>query len=204
MGYGIKMNECVIYDFETLSQDQLKGVVTSFAMLSFSESRYIDNPYSYEELVDSCKYIKFDVEEQITKFGRKISKDTVDWWESQGEEAKKQIRPSKIDQSIEAFYAFIINNCECPKIKKSFTRGNTFDPMFLQYLMSDTGHQDPFHWRSVRDTRSTIEGMSFGMNLNNGFMPGELASKFVKHDPRHDIAMDVMRMQLLAQAILGK
>jgi hypothetical protein len=42
------------------------------------------------------------------------------------------------------------------------------------------------------------------MNLDNGFTPSELVSKFVKHDPCHDVAMDVMRMQLLAQAILGK
>ena len=195
------MNECVIYDFETLGQDQKNSAVVSFAMIAFSEKRYINNPYTYEELIENCAYIKFDVEDQVVNFGRKINKETVDWWNSQGDKAKKQIRPSSEDKSIYAFYEFVINNCECPKIKKSYTRGNTFDPMFLQYLMDDTGHQDPFHWRTVRDTRSMIEGMSFGMNLDNGFIPGDLASKFVKHDPRHDVAMDVMRMQLLAQAI---
>lgn len=196
------MNECVIYDFETLGQDQQNSVVISFAMLSFSETRYIENPYTYEELVSSCKYIKFNVEDQVSNFDRKISKETVEWWNSQGAEAKKQIRPSNEDVSIHALYEFIINNCECPKVKKSYSRGNTFDPMFLQYLMIQTGHQDPFHWRTVRDTRSMIEGMSFGMKLDNGFTPGDLVSKFVKHDPCHDVAMDVMRMQLLAQSIL--
>jgi hypothetical protein len=196
------MNECVIYDFETLGQDQQNSVVISFAMLSFSENRFTEEPYTYDELVSSCKYIKFDVEDQVNNFGRTINKETVEWWNSQGAEAKKQIRPSVEDVSIHALYEFIINNCECPKIKKSYTRGNTFDPMFLQYLMIQTGHQDPFHWRTVRDTRSMIEGMSFGMKLDNGFTPGDLASKFVKHDPCHDVAMDVMRMQLLAQAIL--
>lgn len=196
------MNECVVYDFETLGQDQQNSVVISFAMLPFSEKRFIDEPYTYEELVDGCKYIKFDVEEQVTSFGRKINIETVKWWNEQGEEAKKQIRPSKDDKSITQLYDFIVNSVECGKVKKSFTRGNTFDPMFLQYLMRDTGHQDPFHWRTVRDTRSMIEGMSFGMKLDNGFTPGDLADKFVKHDPCHDVAMDVMRMQLLAQAIL--
>jgi hypothetical protein len=197
------MTKCVIYDFETLSQDQRRGVVTSFAMLSFDESRYIENPYTFEELLDSCKYIKFDVEEQVTFYKRTISKDTVDWWDSQGEEAKKQIRPSSDDVSIDTFYKFIADNCDLKSVKKSYTRGNTFDPIFLDYIMKDTGNPPPFHWRTVRDTRSTIEGMSFGMNLDNGFMPGALESKFVKHDPNHDIAMDVMRMQLLAQAILS-
>lgn len=198
------MNECVIYDFETLSQDQRRGVVTSFAMLNFSEKRYVDEPYTFEELLDNCKYIKFDVEDQVTTFKRTMSKETIQWWNEQGEEAKKQIKPSKDDVSILEFYEWITKNIECGKIKKSFTRGNTFDPMFLQYLMVDTCRPDPFHWRTVRDTRSTIEGMSFGMNLDNGFMPGDLKDKFVKHNPCHDIAMDVMRMQLLAQAILGK
>ena len=197
------MSECVIYDFETLSQDQRRGVVTSFAMLNFSEKRYIDNPYSYEELVAACKYIKFDVEDQVVNFKRVMSKETIDWWNEQGDEAKKQIKPSDSDVSITEFYDFITSNIDCKNIKKSYSRGNTFDPMFLQYLMAQVGRPDPFHWRTVRDTRSTIEGMSFGMNLENGFMPGDLKDKFVKHDPRHDIAMDVMRMQLLAQAILS-
>ena len=196
------MNECVVYDFETLGQDQQNSVVISFAMLPFSEKRFIDEPYTYEELVSDCKYIKFEVEEQVTSFGRKINIETVKWWNEQGEEAKKQIRPSPDDKSITELYDFIVNSIDCTKVKKSFTRGNTFDPMFLQYLMRNTGHSDPFHWRTVRDTRSMIEGMSFGMKLDNGFTPGDLVSKFVKHDPCHDVAMDVVRMQLLAQAIL--
>lgn len=197
------MNECVIYDFETLSQDQRRGVVTSFAMLSFSEKRYLDDPYTFEELLSECKYIKFDVEDQVTNYKRTMSKETIQWWDEQGDEAKKQIKPSSIDVSISTFYDWITANVDCSKLKKSFTRGNTFDPMFLQYLMLQTGKPDPFHWRTIRDTRSTIEGMSFGMDLDNGFMPSDLKDKFVKHDPRHDIAMDVMRMQMLAQAILG-
>jgi hypothetical protein len=196
------MNESIIYDFETLSQDQRRGVVTSFAMLPFTQTRFKDNPYEFEELIESCKYIKFDVQDQVDNYKRTMSKDTVQWWSEQGPEARKQIAPSKNDVSISEFYKWITENAECGIIKKSYTRGNTFDPMFLQYIMAQTGNPDPFHWRTVRDTRSMIEGMSFGMNLENSFMPGKLADKFVKHDPRHDIAMDVMRMQLLAQAIL--
>ena len=39
------------------------------------------------------------------------------------------------------------------------------------------------------------------MDLKNSFIPGDLESQFVKHDPCHDVAMDIMRMQMLAQAI---
>lgn len=196
-------NECVIYDFETLSQDQRHGVVISFAMLTFSEKRYIENPYDFEDLVKNCKYIKFDVKDQVENYGRKISKQTLDWWNEQGELAKKQMLPSREDRPISDLHGFIVDNSSPSAIKKSFTRGNTFDPLFLQYLMQDTGNVDPFHWKTVRDTRSYIEGMSFGMDLDNGYMITDLKDKFVKHDPCHDIAMDVMRMQMLAQAMLG-
>ena len=195
------MDDCVIYDFETLGQDQRNSVVLSFAMITFSERHYKSDPYEYMELVNKAKFIKFDVASQVDA-GRKINLETLKWWRDQGDEAQKQLRPLLDDKPLSDLYSFIKNNTEDCKIKKSFTRGNTFDPMFLQYIMEETGNKDPFHWRTVRDTRSMIEGMSFGMKLDNSFTPGGLETQFVKHDPRHDVAMDVMRMQLLAQAIL--
>jgi hypothetical protein len=69
--------------------------------------------------------------------------------------------------------------------------------------MKDIGNIDPFHWKTVRDTRSMIEGMAFGMEIDNGFEIKEVGDKFVKHDPRHDIALDVLRMQTLARLILS-
>lgn len=196
------MNESVIYDFETLGQDQRKSVVTSLALLSFSEKRYVSNPYTYNELLENTKYIKFDVEEQVSVYKRTISKDTVAWWDQQGDQAKKQIIPNRaLDQSISKLYQFLIDHIDLQSHRKSFTRGNTFDPIFLDSVLANCGKINPMHWGSIRDTRSMIEGMSFGFDLDNGFIPTGLENNFVKHDPRHDIVMDVMRMQVLAQAI---
>jgi hypothetical protein len=47
-----------------------------------------------------------------------------------------------------------------------------------------------------------IDGMLLGSNMNNKFIPEGLETEFVAHDPRHDIAMDVMRMQVLTRAIV--
>jgi hypothetical protein len=196
------MNECVIYDFETLGQDQRKSVVTSLALLSFSEKRYVSNPYTYNELLENTKYIKFDVEEQVSVYKRIISKDTLAWWDQQGDQAKKQIVPNRaLDQSINKLHQFLIDHIDLQSHRKSFTRGNTFDPIFLDSVLANCGKINPMHWGSIRDTRSMIEGMSFGFDLDNGFVPTGLENNFVKHDPRHDIVMDVMRMQVLAQAI---
>ncbi len=203
------MTKCVIYDFETLSQNPQNGVVTSFAMLEFDESRYVSNPYSFHELLRNVKYIKFDVEDQVKNWKRVISKDTLAWWSAQGAEAKQQITPSPNDVSISEFYDWIVSNVDGRTIKKSYCRGNTFDTMFLQSLMEQTGlasghsaRSTPFHWSTVRDTRSMIDGMSFGANIDNRFMPPELEGIAVKHDPRHDVVIDVMRMQTLAQALI--
>lgn len=198
------MSECVIYDFETLSQDTRNGVVLSFAILQYTEKRFFDTPYTFEELVATSHFIKFDVQEQVKKYGRKIDKGTLDWWSQQGDEAKKQLVPSSEDKSIAELYDFIDERITDRKnIRKTFTRGNTFDAMFLEYLMRDTGKSDPFHWSTIRDTRSMIEGMTFGLDISNSFVPNELKNNFVKHDPRFDVAMDVMRMQILAQAFFS-
>jgi hypothetical protein len=195
------MNECVIYDFETLSQDQNKGAVISLALLSYTESRFVSNPYTYEELLDNCKKIKFNVEEQVNKYSRTISKETLGWWKAQNKEAQKQLAPSSKDVSIDLLYDFLIENIDLKNHKKAFTRGNTFDPIFMDSLLKENNRVNPMHWGSIRDTRSYIEGLAFGSTLSNKFIPDGLNEKFVPHDPSHDIVMDVMRMQTLIQAV---
>jgi hypothetical protein len=198
----VDMNNCVIFDFETLSLDRVNGVVLSFAMTTFSEEDFINSPYSYDDLVASSKMIKFNVEEQVKEFGRKIDKSTLNWWYEQGEEAKKQLKPSSDDKSISELKDFFMSNANIPKLKKVFTRGNTFDPIFLDYIVLQQNNLKQLypHW-VVRDTRSYIEGLSFGTDLKNGFMPEGLENKAVLHDPRHDIALDIMRIQTLIRAI---
>lgn len=196
------LNNACIYDFETLAQDQMRGVVVSMAMLSFAESRFTnpDIAYTYEELVDSAKFIKFDVEDQVKTYKRSIDKNTLKWWDQQGAEAKKQLKPSDEDQSIAKLFDFFVLN-KSVNVKKIYTRGNTFDPIFMEHIMKQTGYPDPYPWWEVRDTRSVIEGLSWGSDLKNSFMPPNCEDKFVHHDPRHDIALDVMRLQTLVQAI---
>lgn len=194
------LNNACIFDFETLSQEQTNGVVLSMAMLNFAESRFVsDIAYTFDELVENTHTIKFDVEEQVKKYKRQINKDTLDWWSQQGDLAKKQLKPSKDDVSIDQLYNFFIVN-KSANVKKVYTRGNTFDPIFLEYIMRQIHKPMPYDWWEVRDTRSLIEGLSWGTDLKNSFIP-EGCENFIAHDPKHDIAMDVMRLQALVQAI---
>jgi len=190
----------VIYDFETMSKSQSDGVVINFAVLSYDERRFADNPYTFNELVDNASLIKFDVKEQVKKYNRKIDKETMEWWMKQNETAKKCLKPSDDDKSISELYEFCMG--ACPKADVVYTRGNTFDPLFLAGIMDQTGYPEPWPWWLVRDTRSFIEGATVGCDVNNSFDPPGCEG-FIHHDPIHDIAKDVMRMQYLVSSLLG-
>jgi len=193
------MDNAVIYDFETLSQDQVRGVITCMAIMKFDESRFIDNPYTFKELINNSKVMKFSVEEQVKKYERKIDKSTLEWWKEQGADAQKWIKPSDDDRSIEELYDFFMEGAG-GTAAKFYTRGNTFDPILLESIMKQIHKPMPYHWWEVRDTRSLIEGLAWGSDLENKFIPPK-CEELVKHNPKHDIALDVMRIQTLVQAI---
>lgn len=190
-----------IFDFETLSQNPYDGVVVSMAMVNFNELRFRSNPYSYHELLSETKFIKFNVEEQVKVYNRKIEKSTLDWWSKQNDEARKVLNPSKDDRSITELYDFFFNNM--PDYSgKVYTRRNTFDPMFLTSLMKAIDKPEPYEWWDVRDTISYIEGLAGGTWIDSKFIPQGLEENFVPHDPRHDIVMDIMRIQFLTEKII--
>lgn len=195
------INECAIYDFETLAQTP-NAVVTSMALLSFSESRYLEDPYTFDELVSLSSYIKFDVSEQVKTYKRYVDQDTVMWWSKQSKEARKQILPSDKDVSIDALYDFLLKKGNCSDNKKVYTRGLNFDSVIMDSVLLACGKTTPFHWGNMRDTKSMIDGLAFGSGLKNTFVPPTITT-FEQHNPQHDVAMDVMRMQFLVRSMYG-
>ena len=190
-----------IYDFETLGQEPKKSAVLSMAILSYDDVDFLKGDgLDYDTLISQCRYIKFDVIDQVKNHGREINPDTLSWWKSQGESAKKVLTPSPLDKPITTLRQFMIDSLiwEPKKYERVFTRGNTFDPIFLSEL-----NADPFMWWTIRDTRSYIDALLLGStDMDNKFVPAQYVDRFVPHDPRHDIVMDVMRMQELTRAIL--
>ncbi len=193
----------MIFDFETLSTDRVNGVVLSLALLVYDPNRFNENDqYTYTELLENSQFIKLKVDDQVKNYGRKIDQDTLKWWGDQSKEARQsQFIPNENDQPLDQLLPFVQKHTESHSLKKVFSRGNTFDNIFLDYIAIDTGQNVPWpHW-VVRDTRSMIEGMAYGSELSNSFIPEGLDQFFIPHDPQHDIVMDVMRMQALAIAI---
>ena len=191
----------LIYDYETLSLDRVKGAVLALAAISFDEERFTEDPYSWEELLETSRMIKFDVTDQVKRYKRVIDKDTLQWWNDQGPEAQKLLKPSIDDRPIDDLYDFF-NEVKPNPIHRVYTRGNTFDPIFTDYLLKDIKKPDIIKYNLVRDTRSLFEGMSYGTTIKQNFVPEGYEEKFIAHDPIHDIAMDIIRFQKLAQAIL--
>jgi len=194
------MTNSLIFDFETLSTDRYNGVVVSLAILKFSEDNFtINTGYTFSELVNSAKLLKFDVQDQVKNYNRVIDKKTLEWWNEQGTEAKKQIIPSDRDKSINELYDFFISVSD-NNTDKVYTRGNNFDPIIFENIMDQLHKPQPYRFWQLRDTRSIIEGLSWGSGLRNNFIP-EGCEDFIHHNPIHDIAIDVMRIQALVRAI---
>jgi len=194
--------KAIIYDYETLSNVPAEAPVVAMSMFRFDFDRFTTNPYTLEEIVDQAGFFKFDIAEQVKELGRVINQETLDWWMEQDKSVREaMLNPKPDDLSIR----------DLPKIFKRFyqendlvfTRGNTFDPIITDFMLKAMGENPYVHpFFVVRDTRSFIEGMSYGSDLKNSFTPPELEGKSIdKHDPRVDIALDILRIQTLAQAI---
>jgi hypothetical protein len=194
----------LIYDYETLSDDMINGVVVNLAAILFEEKRFIENPYEYDELIDSAYFVKFDVMEQVEKYGRTIRKKTLDWWAEQSLEARLMLKPSADDVSIDTIADFFCNTLQSQLCSKVYTRGNTFDPILTETLHRNIGKNDSTKWWLIRDVRSLFEGMTYGHKIKNNFIPAGLEDKFIAHNPIHDIAMDVMRFQYLARVLINE
>lgn len=199
-GTGDLQMKCIIYDFETLSLDVNKGVAVSLAMLNFDTDRFTTEPYTYEELLDYCDTIKYDVEEQVKAHNRVIDKDTLEWWSKQNKEAQAMLKPSSEDVSITKTFEFFTSNA-IDNVDWVLTRRATLDQPLLISLCESSGNTMPYAYWKFREVVSLINGLTFGHNIRDNFYPDGLADKFVAHDPSADISMDVMRLQTIVQAL---
>ena len=191
----------LIYDFETMSQNAITGVIVNVAALQFDPVRFEEDPYDFVELVESSMFMKFDVKEQVEKYGRKVEKESLEWWKKQGKEAQKQLAPSELDEPLIELYNMLVKDLEIGSMKRVWTRGNSFDPVIVDTVFAALGKEKPKNWWAIRDTRSYIEGLAYGTNIRHDFMPPDIEGKIVKHDPRYDIALDVYRMQSIVREL---
>nr|QMP83227.1 MAG: hypothetical protein [Caudoviricetes sp.] len=169
------------------------AVVLSAAILWFDETK----KYSYEDLVENTLLVKFDVKEQIQKYKRTVSKDTMDWWNTKVPKLTRDIsfKPSDSDLSakegIDVLKSYIkdkTNNSE----SVVFIRGS-FDQYISDHLCKYSLKEEPlFRYSSWRDFRTAIDILKETSRGGYCKIPGfDFENLVWKHNPKHDVASDV-------------
>lgn len=187
----------IIIDFETLGNGQERDdfIVVDVSWLQFD----LKQKNSFDDLVSKAKRIKFDINEQF-ELGWRAEEDTLEWWKKQDKEAIKNIKPSSEDQPLSKFVEEFSKDLKHHSPKHLWSRGNDFDLPILKRIYRTVGdninNKIPFN--AATDVRTALRAAT-GFTLKwDGFIPpaGENVN-FIKHDSKHDIAMDVLRLQFL-------
>lgn len=204
------MKPHLILDFETMGQNVNSCVVLDCSWIIFDWNRFLNEPYSFEELIYYSRKQKFDVKSQVD-FGYKVEKSALEFWQEQDREVKKKIKPSEDDISIEYFLELFTDSIQCD-IKYWWSRSNTFDPIILWRLAKDFGYEkqisDKLPYWLIRDTRTFIDSKTNFDRKLNSFVPikdeKHWDNVFKKHDSQCDVAADVMRLQTLVRLENGQ
>lgn len=205
------MTKHFIFDFETMSQNLQTGVLLDCSYVVFDWDRFcIDDGYTFYELEEIVRRVKFDVQYQVKHLGYTIDKSTLEWWKSQPGAVRDKIQPSSGDVTPEWFLEDLGDYLEDTPghLKYWWSRSNTFDPIILWRLTDNLTHSGKVpkhlsHWK-IRDTRTFIDAKTnFGLKNNNGFVPVEGDDEwnrvFEKHNSSHDIIADILRLQTLTR-----
>lgn len=199
-----------IFDYETLGVNRLHNVTAlEVSFFTFDETRFLDRPYTFEEIIDDTLTLKMDARQQKEKFHTVHDKDAVDFWTRMDEKIKRRtFLPSKFDLTLEETLDKITKYLEANRPEYWWSRSNLFDPVILLGQYDQIGQLDKIKeilpYYRVRDVRSFIDGY-FGIDADGGnFIPvldpkdePALLAKFEQHYSKHDVAMDVLRLQMI-------
>jgi hypothetical protein len=201
-----------IVDFETLGQKTRTCPVISCAYYTFDWDRFLSkNPYTFQELISEIVVDKLEVSSQIDELGYVVEKSTVEFWANQPKDVRAQAIPSPRDIHVKQFIENVIQYLDGAKIYRWWSRSNTFDPIILTRIAEDLGLADKIDrlipYYKVRDTRTYVDAKFDFQIKKNAFIPhpdeAYWASIFKEHDPAHDVAADVLRLQRIVRVENG-
>jgi hypothetical protein len=202
------MRNDFILDFETIGQVAYKAPAIDCSYMIFTWDRFLEEPYSFQELVGMATKQKLSIKDQITNYDFSYREEDLKWWMEQPPEVKRNIKPLETDLTVTQFVDRVIGFLRSnPNIDYWWSRANGFDPVILHHLSLAAGKDRLLneylpHWK-VRDTRTFIDA-KFNFTTKNGFVPVADADQWEKvfnaHDSAHDIAADVLRLQAIHRA----
>ena len=194
--------DSAVLDIETLGTNA-NAVILSVGIVAVDSSK----DYKYEELINNGFHVTLDVKSQVDA-GRKIDKDTLNWWGEQGKEAMKILAPSKEDihwtQLLPAIFKYFKEVGANPKDILVYARGSHFDFGILHDLFRVTGdagaYDLPWRWWNIHDSKTvqiTLVDEKIDVHPEG----------FIHHSALHDSARGYMNIQLAIykfQATLGE
>jgi len=197
-----------IFDLETIGANVHVCPIVDIAYTTFYWDRFIEQPYSFEELTGMMQTNKASIIDQMKNFGCSYKKSDVEWWEKLPDHARDKLNPQKTDLTTQEFCDTIIKYLVAEKkIDYWWSRGNTFDPVILWRFMNACGNGYTFDeylkFYKVRDIRTHIDA-KFNYTTRSGFVPVSDTDywerNFVAHDSTHDVAADILRLQAIHRA----
>ena len=197
-----------ILDFETIGQCARLAPAIDCSYTTFIWDRFLEEPYSFEELVSNMQKSKLDIKHQVENYDFSYKKEDLDWWMQQDKSVRKNIVPKPDDLTIDQFVNKMMDYLRrSEKIDYWWSRSNGFDPVILDHLAMAV-EKDKFlneyipYWK-VRDTRTFIDA-KFNFTTKNGFCPIADQTRweqiFNAHDSTHDVAADILRLQAIHRA----
>lgn len=163
----------LIFDFETLSSKASEAPIISMGAIA-GNWKDMD---TIETLRESGFYRNVDAIEQISKYGLKTTKETLAWWEKQGENAKKVLQAKdkvSLEQCMNDFAKWCTERKVTHQNTMVYIRAPHFDFTIYENLLDklDIIYRPFSHWK-VRDTRTFVD-IAYGQT--NGYIPGFKAS----------------------------
>lgn len=207
----------MIIDFETFGQEATKACPFEASVLAFDVKRFSEEGYTIADLNRSVIKLKLDVETFVKDLGFTIYKEGLEFWKKQNK--PHLIKPNpQLDLKPVDFLNQLANYVKENNVDHWYSRSNTFDPIILWQIISrsDSKYESNFKqlydgilpWWKVRDTRSTLQGMSLFQLKSSVFIPtsnhaawNDLGDNL--HDSKFDVIADVLRMQFVYRAALG-
>jgi hypothetical protein len=187
----------LVFDLETLGLRE-DCVILSLGCVPFE----FENPKPFANLVKGGIVIKFNVEEQIKKYKRRVDPKTVSWWKSQGGEAKAILKSSSTDKTVVNGLTELSEWIKSTNYNgKSYiwSRGSYFDFPKIEHLYESADLIFPVNTWKIRDIKTyadILQGRDDGQ-WDRGLNIVGNNETFIKHNCLHDAAHDACAMQLV-------
>lgn len=197
-----------IIDLETLGS-RPDSIVVDISVVVFDSDPTVMQ--SFNDLCNAGRRFKLDLKSQ--RGTRTTMASTIVWWKEQDEAAKKNLKASPEDLTVEEAIPQLLDYLKKSGVNawksQGWCRGMSFDFPILVDMIRQTFKTDvtedfePVKFWAQRDIRTAIESLALTRGLSMTPLRKGLLTGFVAHDSIHDCAKDVIMLKTAQRYALG-